>query len=68
MTSALSFTSFNIAARSRGSFSMATLPFIFQFPATSGRGPSLAIIRSQVLDIRFLADASRTCEGGIAYL
>jgi hypothetical protein len=23
---------------------MATLPFIFQFPATSGRGPSLAII------------------------
>ena len=44
MTSAFSFTSFSMAASRRGSFSMARLPFIFQFPATSGRGPSLAII------------------------
>ena len=50
ITSALSFTSFSIAASRRGSFSIARLPFIFQFPATSGRGPSLAIISLQVLE------------------
>ncbi len=35
---------------------MARPPFIFQFPATSARGPSLAIIFPQVLETGLLAD------------
>jgi hypothetical protein len=43
-TSHFSLTSRSIPARRRGSFNMAVVPFIFQLPATSGRGPEFAIL------------------------
>jgi hypothetical protein len=42
-TSHFSLTSRSMPAKSLGSLSKAVVPFIFQLPATSGRGPVLTI-------------------------